>query len=110
MGTPLELYESQVAGVTDGCSDPWFADRLAASRAGDEAARRAFSGSCLRRVLGIARRVWRPGCPVGLLDLVQEGNAALWALTGNFAGATAEEFTRELDREVESRLRSVSGG
>jgi hypothetical protein len=93
--------------ITEVCADLWFAEQLAAMRTGDKAARRRISGSCLGRVLEIAKRTWQPGCPVGLLDLVQEANRVLVRTTKRFAGRAADEFLGELTKQVESRLRIV---
>jgi DNA-directed RNA polymerase sigma subunit (sigma70/sigma32) len=105
--SPIELYESPLRTITDVCADPWFAEQLALSRAGDEAAWRRISGSCLGRVLEIAKRKWRPGCPLGLLDLVQEGNKVLARTIKRFQGSTAAEFLCELTKQVEGRLTVV---
>jgi hypothetical protein len=59
-------------------------------------------------VLQIAKRIGQPGCPVALLDLVQEGNRVLVRTIKRFAGGTADEFLGELTRKVESRLRNVA--
>jgi hypothetical protein len=107
MDSALVLYEMQLRTITDVCADPWFAEQFAAMRAGDEAAWRRISGSCLYRVLAIAKRTWRPGCPVRLLDLVQEGNRVLVRTIKRFAGSTADEFLCELTKQVEGRLRIV---
>ena len=107
MDSPLTLYEMQLRTITAVCADPWFAEQLAAIRTGDEAAWRRISGSCLGRVLEIAKRTWQPGCPVGLLDLVQEGNRVLVWTIKRFAGSTADEFLGQLTKLVESRLRIV---
>ena len=107
MDDPLALYEMQLRTITDVCADPWFAGQIAAIHAGDEAAWRRISRSCLGQVLEIAKRTWQPGCPVGLLDLVQEANRVLVRTIKRFAGSTADEFLRELTKQVESRLRIV---
>ena len=107
MDSPLTLYETQLGTSTDVCADPWFAEQLVAIRTGDEAAWRRISGSCLGRVLEIAKRKWQPGCPIGLLDLVQEGNRVLVRTIKRFAGSTADEFLGELTTQVESRLQIV---
>jgi DNA-directed RNA polymerase sigma subunit (sigma70/sigma32) len=101
---PVALYESSLQSITDVCAAPWFSEQLAAARAGDELAWRHISGSCLPRVLDIARQKWQPGCSFGLLDLVREGNTVLARAIEEFDGDTADEFLRELTRKVESRL------
>jgi hypothetical protein len=107
MDDPLALYEKQLRTIKEVCADPWFAEQLAASRAGDKMAWRRISGSCLGRALKIAKRVWHPGSPVELLDLVQEGNRVLVRTIKKFAGSTADEFLSELTKQVEGRLRIV---
>jgi DNA-directed RNA polymerase specialized sigma subunit len=102
--SPLEIYESGLARITDACTDPWFTERLAEYRAGDEAAWRRISGSCLGRVLAIAKRHWRPDSPVTLLDAVQEGNVALVNAIKRFSGNTADEFLRQMNAAVERRV------
>src|SRR5262245_12861274 len=108
MDGPVALYEAHLRTITDVCADPWFAGQLAAFRSGDEMAWRRISGSCLGRVLEIARRRWHPGCPIGLLDLVQEGNVVLERTIKRFEGSTAAEFLRELTKQVEGRLRVLA--
>ena len=107
MDSPVALYESQLQSITDVCADPWFAEQLAAFRAGDEIAWRRICGSCLGRVLEIAKRKWHPGCPVGLLDLVQEGNVVLVRTIKRFQDGTATEFLSELTKQVEDRVTAV---
>jgi hypothetical protein len=104
MDSPSALYESQLRRITDVCTDPWFAEQLAAFRAGDELAWRRISGSCLFRVLDIAKRKWQPRGPLALFDLVQEGNNLLVSTIKGFEGTTANEFLRELTQKVEQRL------
>src|SRR4051794_31310369 len=94
--------ESQLHLVADNCADPWFAEQLAMSRAGDEEARRRICGSCLRLVLEVAKRRWRPDCLLSLLEFVEEGNAILMKTMRRFAGSTAPEFLRQLTQNVES--------
>jgi DNA-directed RNA polymerase sigma subunit (sigma70/sigma32) len=105
--SPVAIYESQLREITDVCADPWFAEQLAVFRAGDEMAWRRISGSCLRRVLDIAKRKWQPRCPLELLDLVQEGNNVLVRTIKRFEGGTAAEFLSELTKQVEGRLTLV---
>jgi DNA-directed RNA polymerase sigma subunit (sigma70/sigma32) len=102
--SPLELYESQVTEITDVCADAWFAEQLTRCRAGDRAASRRISESCLARVLAIAKKHWRPDCSAPLLDAVQEGNAALAKAIKQFSGNTADEFLREMTAAVERRV------
>src|SRR5207253_2786132 len=101
--SPLEIYETALAEITDDCTDPWFTERLAEYRTGDEAAWRRISASCLRRVLTIAKRHWRSDSPVTLLEAVQEGNAALVKSIKRFSGSTADEFLRQMTFAVERR-------
>jgi hypothetical protein len=103
--SPLEVYENALAGITEVCSDPWFAEQLAQYRAGDEAAWRRISGSCLGRVLVIAKKCWQPDSPVTLLEAVQEGNAALVETIQRFSGATADAFLEDVTSAVERRIR-----
>jgi hypothetical protein len=107
MDNPLALYEAKIRAVADVCADPWFGEQLSAFRAGDELALRRISGSALSIVLDLAKRTWYSGCPVELLDLVQEGNAVLVDTIRSFCGKTAEEFIGELRRQVELRFRSL---
>jgi hypothetical protein len=109
MDTGLAQYEEQLQAITEVCADPWFAQQLAASRAGDEAAWRRISGSCLGRVLEIAKQLWHPGSPLDVLDLAQEGNRVLVRTIKQFRGSTAEEFLRELSAQVERRLALLAG-
>jgi hypothetical protein len=102
--SPLEVYEAALAEITDVCSDPWFAEQLAQYREGDEAAWRRISGSCLGRVLEIAKKHWRPDSPVTLLDTVQEGNAALVETIKRCSGATADAFLEEMTAVVDRRI------
>jgi DNA-directed RNA polymerase sigma subunit (sigma70/sigma32) len=104
MPTALEIYEAQLEGVADVCADPWFAEQLRLSRAGDELAWRRINGSCLRLVLEIAKRQWQPGCPVRLLDLIEEGNRNLVRTIKQFEGSTAQDFLREVRQRAEQRL------
>ena len=104
MENPIAVYESSLHTITDVCADPWFAVQLALFRAGDETAWRRISGSCLGRVLESAKVKWRPGCPVGLLDLVNEANKVLALTIKRFQGSTAAEFLGELTKQVEGRL------
>src|SRR3954451_16513156 len=48
----MELYRAEVSRVP-ACADPEFSNRLAEYRAGDEAAGRAITGSCLGMVLAL---------------------------------------------------------
>jgi DNA-directed RNA polymerase sigma subunit (sigma70/sigma32) len=105
--SPVELYESHFRTITDVCADPWFAEQFAAFRGGDEMAWRRISGSCLDRVLEIAKGKWQPGSALGLLDLVQEGNVVLVRTIKRFKGSTAAEFLSELTKQVEARLTVV---
>jgi hypothetical protein len=105
--SPVAIYESHLGTITDVCVDPWFAEQLAAFRGGDEQAWRRISGSCLGRVLEMAKRMWQPEGPLGLLDLVQEGNRVLVSTIKRFQGRTAPEFLDELTKLVEARLRIV---
>jgi len=103
----LALYESGLQSITDVCADPWFSEQLAAARTGDELAWQRIAGSCLLRVLGIARAKWQPGCTAGLLDLARESNTVLGRTIKEFDGNTAEEFLRELTQKVERRITMV---
>ena len=107
METFLDWYESKLQLVSDTCADPWFAEQLALSRAGDQDARRRISGSCLRMVLDMAKRRWRPDSQLSLLEFVEEGNAALIKTIKRFGGSTASEFLRELTQNVESWYRTL---
>jgi hypothetical protein len=102
MPEPLALYESQLHLVTEVCADPWFAEQLALSRAGDEQARRRICGSCLRMVLDIAKRRWRASSQLSLLEFVEEGNVILMKTVKRFGGDTAPEFLRRLTQNIES--------
>jgi DNA-directed RNA polymerase sigma subunit (sigma70/sigma32) len=103
MESPVALYESQLRTIGDVCADPWFAEQLSAFRSGDEMAWRRISGSCLGRVLDIAKRKWYAECPLGLLELVQEGNHVLVQTIKGFEGKAAAEFLCELTKQVERR-------
>lgn len=100
----LQTYETVLAGVTDVCADPWFAARLAEHRAGDDAAWRRISESCLGRVFAIAKKHWRSDSPVTLLDAVQEGNAALADSISRYAGDSADDFLQKLTIDVERQI------
>jgi hypothetical protein len=102
MPTPLEIYESQLNLVTGVCTDPWFAEQLVLSRAGDEDARRRICGTCLRLVFEIAKRRWRPDSLLSQLEFVEEGNVTLMKTVKRFSGSTAPEFLRQLVQNVES--------
>jgi len=108
MQTPLETYESQIRSIHLACEDPWFSQRLAESRAGDDLARRDICASCLNLVLDLAKLGWRPGSSVCLLDLIQDGNAALVETLANFTGDTAAEFKRVVVRDVRARFNWVA--
>src|SRR5947199_10842623 len=101
--SPIEIYESRLGEITDVCADPWFTRQLARYRAGDEAAWRRISGSCLGRVLAIAKKHWRPDSPATLLDVVQEGNVALVKTIKRFSGTTPDEFLQQMTAAVERR-------
>jgi DNA-directed RNA polymerase sigma subunit (sigma70/sigma32) len=105
--TPLECYESQLRLINEVCADPWFAEQLALSQAGDQDAGRRISGSCLRLVFDIAKRRWRPDSQLSLLEFVEEGNVALMKTVKRFAGSRASEFLRELTQNVESWYRTL---
>ena len=104
MADPFTMYQEQVETITEECTDPWFRKQLAACRAGDEAAYRRISERCLRLVLQITKRRWKPGTRWALLDLVQEANAEMVQTIGQFSGETAEEFLAEVAGRVEQRL------
>lgn len=104
MCDPFAIYEEQVEAITEACVDPWFGAQFAAYRAGDETAWRAISGRCLRLVLRIAKRTWKPGTRLSALDLVQEGNWELVRTIRGFPGGTAEKFLREVNERVAQRL------
>jgi DNA-directed RNA polymerase sigma subunit (sigma70/sigma32) len=104
MEDALHLYEAQLDEIVEVCADPWFFRELAKYRGGDEHAGRCISGRCLRQVLEIAKRKWRPGCGISLLDLVQEGNAELMRAVRYFPGFTAREFIPYFSGRVEHRL------
>jgi DNA-directed RNA polymerase sigma subunit (sigma70/sigma32) len=104
---PVALYERHITAIADVCADPWFSEQLTFCRAGDDAARRRISGSCLWHVLQVARRTWQPGCAISLLDLIQEGNATLVDAIDQFTGETAEQFLFLMRTQVESRLTSL---
>jgi hypothetical protein len=99
--SPLEVYESRLGEITHVCADPWFTEQMAHYRAGDEAAWRRISGSCLGRVHAIVKKHWQPNSSTTLLDAVQEGNAALVTAVKRFSGTTADEFLREMTAKVE---------
>jgi hypothetical protein len=103
----LECYLSQLRLVSDVCADPWFTEQLALSRAGDQDAGRRISGSCLRLVVEIAKRWWRPDSGLSLLEFVEEGNVALMKRVKRFGGSTASEFLGELTQNVESWYRTL---
>jgi DNA-directed RNA polymerase sigma subunit (sigma70/sigma32) len=100
----LEIYESHLSAITDVCTDPWFAEQLALYRAGDEAAWRRISASCLGQVLTIVKQHWRRGSPATLLDAVQEGNAAVVKAIKEFSGSTAHEFLPQMNAAVKRRI------
>jgi len=104
MQTSIEMYESQLRAITEVCADPWFAERLAECRAWNEHAAQLICGSCLRLVLDIAKKKLRPEHYPSLLDLVQEGNAALMETVQHFQGSTAQEFLSQVMSNVERRL------
>jgi DNA-directed RNA polymerase sigma subunit (sigma70/sigma32) len=100
----IENYESRLGEISDVCSDPWFHEQLSRYRSGDETALRCISERCLGRVFVIAKEHWRPGYRMTLLDLVQEGNAALVQAIDHFRGATAVDFLREMTALVEHEI------
>jgi hypothetical protein len=100
----LEIYEAHLRNITDVCADPWFAGQLARCRSGDEVAKRRISASCLGQVLAIAKEHWRHESPASLLEVVQEGNAALWEAIRQVRDNTADEFLREMRLAVERRV------
>jgi len=102
----LELYRAEVARVP-ACADPEFSNRLAEYRAGDEAAGRAITGSCLGMVLALVESL--PDLPAGLdlLDAVQEANAGLVEALQTFSGTTATEFGDHARRTVLGWLNSL---
>jgi hypothetical protein len=102
MQTPLEMYESGLGMVADVCADPWFTEQLTLSRAGDEQAKRKISGSCLRLVLGIAKRRWQSESLLSLLEFVEEGNVVLMKAIKRFRSGSAQEFLQQLTQNVES--------
>src|SRR5262249_8375804 len=106
MQTPLECYESELRKLPADvvCADPWFTEQLMRYRSGDEDARRAICASCLVLVLDIAKRTWRPGNPLDILDWIQEGNAALMKFIRLFTGTGAREFLQQLPPYVQWRL------
>ena len=104
MQTPLEMYESQIRSIDLACEDPWFTQRLADCRSGDDLARTEICSSCLNLVLDLAKRRWQTGSSVDLVDLIQQGNTALVEALAGFAGSSAQEFKQHVEREVEARF------
>lgn len=51
-------------------------------------------------VLKIAKRIWYPTCPAGLIHLAEEGNRVLKRTIMQFAGNTADELLGELHKQV----------
>ena len=100
MQTPLEMYEAGLAEVADVCVDPWFAEQLRMSRAGDQDAERRICGSCLRLVLDTVREKCRSERWERQLDLVQEANWLLVQTLRRFDGSTAREFVDRLQHRV----------
>jgi hypothetical protein len=102
--TPLAMYEAALQTITDVCADPWFAEQMELSQRGDELAWRRISCSCLRLVLEIAKRKQHPDSSWSVLRLAEEGNMVLVRTIKQYTGTTAEDFLRELTRQVEHRL------
>jgi DNA-directed RNA polymerase sigma subunit (sigma70/sigma32) len=90
--------------ITTLCADPWFGEQMNRVRAGDEAALRRISESCLAHILAIAKRQWHPESPCALLDLIQEGNAALVQTIERFEGGTAGQFLSAVTTNVTLRI------
>lgn len=105
---PVELYLAQVAEIAnDSCDDSWFPEALSKYRAGDELAGREISGSCLGIVVRIAKAKWTEKSRVGLLDLIQEGNASLMNTLVRFTGSKAREFVERVEQNVDRRLKML---
>ncbi len=102
--SPIEIYESHVADLSDDCADPWFKEQLARYRTGDEKGLRSISERCLGRVLAIAKKHWRPDSHVSLLDAVQEGNGALVKAIEHCRATTSDEFLQQMTTTVESAI------
>jgi DNA-directed RNA polymerase sigma subunit (sigma70/sigma32) len=105
--SPLRAYEILVGKVADDLADPWFGEQLARYRAGDKAAMRLISERCLRRVLEIAKKHWRPSHQMSVLDVVQEGNAALVQVIKEYRGTTADDFLRDMSSAVENHIQRL---
>ena len=109
METLIKTYLEQLASVPP-LADSWFPQALAAARSGDADACRRICGGCLRLVYRLAEDKWtRWDRHLGadLLDLVQEGNAALIKAVRTFSGSTADEFLRHVEFDVRRRLHDL---
>jgi hypothetical protein len=107
MTTALETYREAIAGQPP-LAHPQFGEWLGRYRAGDEAAGRAITGSCLGVALAIVEGL--PAVPAGLtaIEAVEEANAGLAAALDSFAGATADEFLAHARRAIHAWLHDLN--
>jgi hypothetical protein len=103
----IQVYRSAI-GNQPACTDPWFAEVLSRSRSGDEEALREISGRCLTHVLDTVERRFPNRDEEGLLDIIQDANAALLRAIESFPGASADQFLAHLDRELGRELDSLA--
>ncbi|HZT78817.1 MAG TPA: hypothetical protein VFA26_01235 [Gemmataceae bacterium] len=103
METPIETY-CRIVAEQPVCEDTWFAEAWPRASAGDDAARREISGSCLRLALAVAQERWDHRDEGEFLELIQDANAALWGALDNFPGGKAEEFLRHAEQVIRQRL------
>jgi DNA-directed RNA polymerase specialized sigma subunit len=96
-------YLKQLAELPDQ-DRVWYLEKLARMRTGDDSARRAVSGSCLRLAFELAQRRTADLPDWSLLDLVQEANVGLWKATRTFTGSTGDEFRAFATQVIDQRL------
>jgi DNA-directed RNA polymerase sigma subunit (sigma70/sigma32) len=103
METPLETYRRIVAEQPV-CEANWFADALGQYRAGDEAAARNISGSCLRFALQMAEERAADTRNCQLFDLIEEANGGLMEAITTYNGSDFGEFLQFAQQKITDRL------
>jgi DNA-directed RNA polymerase sigma subunit (sigma70/sigma32) len=103
METPLETYR-RVVSEQPACDAQFFSEALSRYRAGDEAAGRTISGSCLRLALAIAEDRSREAPSLPLFDVIQEANAGLMEAIATFSGGELQEFLAHARQRIERRI------
>jgi DNA-directed RNA polymerase sigma subunit (sigma70/sigma32) len=106
MESELEIYRRLIS-AQPACEDSWFTDALAKYRAGDEAAGRTISGSCLRLAMQIAEARAAEFGTLSVLDVVQEANVGLMDALKSFTGSCSAEFLTHATQVIHQRLQSL---